>query len=431
MKADTVPDGLVRYFSPQGIPEDFPPPVREALGRIQTSLGAGRSLDDVMDVVWEATEGLLPRDRIGVSFIEEDEQRVVLRYWRATYDGVKIAEGYQAGLAGSSLERIQRGGMCRIIDNLEAYLDAYPSSVSTRLLVAEKVMSNLTLPLRVEDRNIGFLFLSSRQPEAFGEDHAHILLAVSDRISQSVEKAWIIKRLTDAKAGYLSTLGFVAHEVKSPLASLITLGKTYLEGYLGKTEEQAEKTVGRMVQLAGYLVNMVGNYLDLSRLDSGEMRHSPEDDVRVIEDIVKFAVDAVSPRAEERRSTITVQLPDREILLRADPELLRIAAVNLIDNAVKYGYDDAEVLVTVRLEGEELVLSVRNHGVGFTVEESRLLFQRFKRLRQKGTEDRKGSGLGLYITWWIVQQHRGRIEACSEPGEWAEFTVRLPEARLG
>lgn len=109
-----------------------------------------------------------------------------------------------------------------------------------------------------------------------------------------------------------------------------------------------------------------------------------------------------------------------------DMDLLRIVAVNLIDNGVKYGFDNITVQVNVAVEDGDVVMSVKNPGVGFTKEQARKLFQRFSRLKQKGTEDRRGTGLGLYLTWWIVQKHGGRISADSEPGKWAQFTVRLP-----
>jgi signal transduction histidine kinase len=112
--------------------------------------------------------------------------------------------------------------------------------------------------------------------------------------------------------------------------------------------------------------------------------------------------------------------------LTGDLYLLRIVVVNLLDNAIKYGDENIEVQVKLAEEGGKLVFSVRNKGVGFDKEQAKKLFRRFSRLKQKGTEDRRGTGLGLYLTWWIVQKHGGRIEADSEPGQWAEFRVYLP-----
>ncbi|HLP48705.1 MAG TPA: ATP-binding protein, partial [Candidatus Kapabacteria bacterium] len=129
--------------------------------------------------------------------------------------------------------------------------------------------------------------------------------------------------------------------------------------------------------------------------------------------------------AGERGSRILVEGP-QEILLTGDPDLLRIVAVNLLDNAIKYGDENIEVKVKFNEQNGELFFLVHNKGVGFDKEQAKKLFRRFSRLKQKGTEDRRGTGLGLYLTWWIIQKHGGRIEADSEPGQWAEFKVYLP-----
>ena len=417
---------IVTYVTPADSGEAFGPEITAALDTLRDSIGDSLELEGVMERVWEISKTVLPHDRVGLSFIDADGERVKAHYFKADYEGIKLGDGYSDGMANSSLKPIVQRKKARLIGDLEDYLRSHPHSTSTRLLVAEGVRSNLTLPLTVEGREVGFLFFSSRLPNAFTEEHARVLLTVSRIISQTVEKVWRIHQLQERTNDYLSVLGFVSHEIKSPLASLITVGKTYMKGYMGEVDPKAEQTMGKMVRTAGYLVNMVNNYLDLSRLESGEMKFEPKEGVDFMNDVVSFAVDTVTARAEERGSTIDVHAQDGEIVMFGDMDLLRIVAVNLIDNGVKYGFENIAVQVNVAVEDGDLVMSVRNPGVGFTKEQARKLFQRFSRLKQKGTEDRRGTGLGLYLTWWIVQKHGGRISADSEPGEWAQFTVRLP-----
>ncbi|MCP4213301.1 MAG: GAF domain-containing sensor histidine kinase [bacterium] len=407
--------------------ENFDEKTTDTLREIRNTVGIGLSLEAVMDVVWETTKTVLPHDRIGLSFIDTDGQRVTSLYFRTAYDEstVKLGKNYSAGLANSSLKNILDCGCARIINCLEKHLEHNPDSHSTRILLEEGVQASLTLPLKVENREVGFLFFSSKQRDAFLPLHAHILLAVSGIISQHIEKVWHMKLSEDSRLGYLSTLGFVSHEMKSPLASLITLGTTYTKGYMGEVDKVAGGTMTRMIKIAGYLINMVNNYLDLSRLESGEMAFNPKPGVNFRKEVLDFAIDTVTARAEERGSTIRVEQLTEDTEIAGDIDLLRIVAVNLVDNAVKYGDLAIEVVVTVSRENDRLVLSVRNKGVGFTKEQSKKLFRRFSRLKQKGTEDRKGTGLGLYLSWWIVQQHKGRISCQSEPGKWAEFTVTL------
>jgi len=338
---------------------------------------------------------------------------------------------YGAGLAGSSLQGILDTGRARIISDLEEYLRRRPESASTAALVREGVRSSLTLPLKVGERPVGFLFFSSRKADAFGEAHVRILRGVRDRIAQAVEKAWLIKRLMDAREAYFSTLGFIAHELKSPLASIVARAETYAGGYLGEVDPKAAEVMRIIVTTSGYMTNMVRDYLDLSRIETGELRFDPKDGVRFGKDVLAFAAESAHLWAEQRGSRVVLDAPEAEILVRGDIDLLRILMTNLVDNAVKYGFDKAEVKVTARVEGGQLVASVRNPGVGFSEEQAQKLFKRFSRLRQKGVEDRKGSGLGLYLCWYIAQKHGGSLSAASRPGEWAEFTLKLPGARLG
>lgn len=402
-----------------------------ALERIGAGVGEGLSLDEVMDAVWRETGGLLPRDRVGLSFIEDDGARVVCRWARADYPGILLGLDYGAGLAGSSLQGILDTGRARVISNLESYLSRRPESASTATLVQEGVRSSLTLPLKVGERSVGFLFFSSRKADAFGEAHVRVLRGVRDRIAQAVEKAWLIKRLQDAKEAYFSTLGFIAHELKSPLAGIVARAETYAGGYLGDVDPKAAEVLRNIVTTSGYMTNMVRDYLDLSRLETGDLRFEPKDGVRLRKDVLDFAAESAHLWAEQRGSRIVLDVPEREVLVRGDVDLLRILLSNLVDNAVKYGFDKAEVRVRARVEEDgRLVVAVRNPGVGFTEEQAGKLFKRFSRLRQKGVEDRKGSGLGLYLCWFIAQKHGGSLSAASQPGEWAEFTLKLPGARL-
>ena len=409
----------------------FSPALGGALGRIAERVGAGLSLDEVLEVVWRETAEMLPRDRIGFSFIDEDGARVVARWFKADYEAVALGNGYEAGLAGSSLADLLGGGKARVIRDLAAYLAQRPESDSTARLVREGVRSSLTLPLVVSERPVGFLFFSSRKTDAFTPGHAAILAAVLGRISQAVEKALIIKRLSDSRDSYLSTLGFISHEIKNPLASIIGRGETYARGYLGQADPKAVEVIQRMTDLAKYLADMVDNYMDFTRLETGDMRLETKDAVRFGEDVLKFAASAVQPQAERRGAAIVVDVPPEGIAVRGDPDLLRIVMVNLLDNAVKYGYDGGQVRAAAKVENGRLMVTVRNAGVGFTQEQAGRLFKRFVRLRQKGTEDRRGSGLGLYLCWYIAQLHGGRLSADSEPGQWAQFTLTLPGASAG
>ena len=106
--------------------------------------------------------------------------------------------------------------------------------------------------------------------------------------------------------------------------------------------------------------------------------------------------------------------------------MLRIALGNLLTNAIKYGCPGGVIRVGATADNALMRLTVWNEGPGFTAADRSKLFQKFVRLDDPELRKEKGTGVGLYSTWRIMQLHRGRVTARSEKGAWAEFTLSLP-----
>jgi len=398
---------------------------------------SGKSLFEVLDVVYEAMRHIIPFDRMSVAFYNEETGLVVSRWVRSETEVKRVNKGYWAELKGSSLEPILRTGRPRIINDLAQHLAARPDSKATRDILQDGVTSNFTCPLRAGQRAIGLLFFSSRHPDTYQPSHIDTFLAVADSLTLAVEKVKYLDDLAEAKRNYAQILYFVAHELKAPLASIATIGSTLTEGYLGRlTSEQAEK-VQRMVANSNYLMNLVRDYLDLSQIETGELRYHPGPAVDLVEEVIRPMVEIQAPAARARGITID---PDLEYLVApCDATLLRVVFNNLLSNAVRYGRENSRIQVRLvrrsffdytdtgaRDRQYWALCSVRNEGVGFTLDQKQKLFARFQRLHHPEHRGVTGSGLGLYISRQIVLRHGGEISADSEPGQWAEFRFRIP-----
>jgi len=112
--------------------------------------------------------------------------------------------------------------------------------------------------------------------------------------------------------------------------------------------------------------------------------------------------------------------------IMGDANLLKIVVTNLINNAIKYGQANTTINIELTQQNNEYVFSVYNEGVGIPEEDMEKLFKKFSRLKQKGTEGIKGSGLGLYICKSIIEKHNGKIWVESEYGKWVKFSFSLP-----
>ena len=382
-----------------------------------------------MDFLFDTIRDLYPCDRVGLSFLEDEGAGSSAHWTRALYEPIYLKKGYSEDLGQSSLRTVLESGSPRIIYDLEAYLEEHPRSFSSSLLVKEGVRSSMTCVLAVDERPVGLIFLSSRHPHSYTPYHVRLWQAIAERLSQAVEKAWRIEQLTAANQAYTEMLGFVSHELKNPVASMITDARVLAQGYLGPLEPKHVDKLEKLIKKGEYLLDLVRNYLDLARVEGGELALKPKK-VDLVAEILEPSIDLVLPQLQEKQQTLerTYGAGAREV--EVDPALLKIVLVNFLGNASKYG--NPEGLIRLRLEQDVngFLVGVYNEGPGWPPEERVKLFRKFSRLQTPELRTRKGTGVGLYTSWRIVHLHGGRIDAHSEHGRWAEFTLEIPQPLL-
>jgi signal transduction histidine kinase len=407
---------------------------RTILRTVNQKIAARPSLRAIVDYLFDHTQGLIPCDRIGLAFVDERGERVTSYFNRASYSPLYLDKDYSEALQATSLSEVLRLGQPRIIGNLELYFETKPKSRATRRLLQEGVRSNLTCPLTVEGRVVGFIFRSSRRTYAFRPRHIELQMAITERLSQAVEKAWRIEQLEELNHAYTQMLSFVSHELKSPVASMVTDAQLLAEGYLGElTETQRAKLEG-IERKGRYLLGLVNEYLDLARVEGMELRSQPRSRVAINTEVIAEAIELVKPQLDAHGQELVVDMPQTSPEMCCDAMLLRIALVNLLDNASKYGNEGGRVWLTVEYTPEDwahlpkLKVSVRNEGPGFSASQKNKLFRRFSRLDDPALKTRRGTGVGLYNTWRIIQLHEGRVTAESKHGEWAEFSFEISAA---
>ncbi len=237
MTVEAVQIDPLRYLAP--LPhaiKEFSGNEREILQSVNRKVGAAQSLDEVVSFLLESTRSICPCDRIALALLEDDGHHLVSRCARALYEPVLLGKGYAEDMANGSLQAVIERGTPRIISDLPEYLREKPNSRSSALLVREGVRSSMTCPLVVDGRNVGLLFRSSRRAHAYGEHQMRLHLAIAQQLSQTVEKAYRIEQLTQAKRDYLEMLGFVSHELRNPIVSLMSNAGLLADGALPPAE---------------------------------------------------------------------------------------------------------------------------------------------------------------------------------------------------
>jgi signal transduction histidine kinase len=228
---------------------------------------------------------------------------------------------------------------------------------------------------------------------------------------------------------YMNMLRFVSHELKTPIANSSMSAQALLQSIFGELTPPQERMVRLIHSNLGSSMEMVKNYLDLSRIETGELLFQPRR-LHLASEVVAPAlnhlitlIDSNGMRAEDQT--------DEGVMLEGDKELLQVVYGNLIGNACKYGREGGVIRLQAKDQGVSCRLEVWNDGPGVAREKMGQLFQKFSRIQQSQKEAAKGTGLGLFISRKIVELHGGKIWAEGVEGEWINFVIELPKSQEG
>jgi len=232
------------------------------------------------------------------------------------------------------------------------------------------------------------------------------------------------EELAATNKNYMDMLGFVTHEMKAPLGAA-TLGLySVRDGFLGPLAEAQRKVLTSVGLNLDFLNEMIRRYLDLSRLEKGEMSVRKAW-LRLREEVVDPVLETLAAGIERRGLQVENGLaPGLQVY--GDRDALRIVYDNLLSNAVKYGREDGYVRLGADLKAGMIELSVENAGEGIPRDQVGRLFKKFSRLALVEETGQRGTGLGLFICRAIVEQHGGTIGVDSEEGRWTRFAFTLP-----
>ncbi|MEL7608957.1 MAG: ATP-binding protein [Bacillota bacterium] len=264
-----------------------------------------------------------------------------------------------------------------------------------------------------EQRRVAILFndiTATRQAEEALRESEKKALALVDELEKADRN----------KNDFISVL---SHELRNPLAAIVA-GLSILEIPAGQT--QKEKAMGIMKRQIRQLCKLVDDLLDLTRITQNKIRLKQED--ILLNEIVTNAVEDIRPEFEKKGVRIFGQIKADPIVVSADPVRLTQCIGNILYNALKFTQAGGSVWVSLRTEGNEAAVCVRDNGIGMDPEMLAGLFLPFVQADQSlDRHNSLGLGLGLAIVKGIVEMHGGRVLAGSDGlGKGSSFTIRLP-----
>ena len=240
--------------------------------------------------------------------------------------------------------------------------------------------------------------------------------SISDSFNQMID---VIQNQENSRQEFVSN---VSHELKTPLASIKVLSDSLLSQE-GMPEELYREFLADITNEIERMTKIINDLLDMVKLDKNSATMQVEN--LSINDLLEQLLKRLRPIAAERNIELVYE-SYRPVMADVDEVKLSSALNNLIENAIKYNYDDGWVRVTLNADHKFFYVTVQDSGVGIPEDVQDNVFERFYRVDKARSRDTGGTGLGLAIARSAVLLHRGSIKLHSKEKEGTTFTVRFP-----
>ena len=234
------------------------------------------------------------------------------------------------------------------------------------------------------------------------------------------EKNEELERAGLAKDSFLASM---SHELRTPLNAVIGFTGTLLMGLPGPLNAEQEQQLRTIQSSARHLLSLINDMLDLARIESGKLELNFE---RIeTQSLVRDVATGLQSLADGKGLSLTLDLPDGDLIVDADRRALSQVLLNLINNAIKYT-EKGFVHVDLRAVDAVVEFGVTDSGIGIRQDDLDRLFEAFSQVDRSTTRRFEGAGLGLYLSQRLATLLGGRILVKSELGKGSRFSLRLP-----
>ncbi len=327
--------------------------------------------------------------------------------------------------------------------DLDHAMQHAPDTRAAELLGRIRPSAMMVVPLSVRGRSFGAIsFVLTGGDRSFAPDDLDIAMELARRSSVAIDNAVIYRRslqlrleaeaASNAKSDFLAKM---SHEIRTPINAMMGYAELLQMGISGPVTEAQSKQLGRIRSSGDHLTALIGEILDLAKIEAGRMSVQPT--IAPIGEAVEAALTIVRPTATTKGvelSSIVTGNPDARYF--GDPQRVQQILTNLLSNAVKFTPSGG--MVSVRCEAgsrpgaersavlEWVSVAVSDNGVGVAADDVERIFQPFVQVETGYTRSQGGTGLGLTISRSLAQLMGGDIEVESEPGEGSTFILWLP-----
>jgi len=275
--------------------------------------------------------------------------------------------------------------------------------------------------------------MSSSRIQYDGQD---AIMTILTDITQRKETERLIKKAEENKKKMDEMMEYdkikteflanISHELKTPINVILgslQLADRYEDDFISNPYK-FQKLVRTMKQNCFRLLRLINNLIDITKIDSGYFNINLQnaDIVKVIEDITLSVANYIENKGVELIFDTNIE----EKIMAFDPEKLERILLNLLSNALKFTSKEDRIEVNIFDKGNEIVIEVKDTGIGIPNEQQAIIFDRFIQVDKSLTRDNEGSGIGLSLVKSLVEMHEGKITLESKYGEGSNFIIKIP-----
>ena len=389
----------------------------EVLAELARSINTAQDVSTVLQRVVDGAKELCRCDLTSVALRETESGSIVMRNRAGEYRGAQERFVIEPGRPFRSDSMAEDSRITR----------AHGDVVELESLVA-----TLVVPIMVEGRVEGLLYVHRRAPKPFNDRTETVLRQLAEYAAIAIHNMRMLAHehqmraeaegASRTKDEFLATL---SHELRSPLQPL--LNWAYLLRSPNLDPASAERALDAIERSTKTLGQLIEDLLDVSRIVTGKLRLQARP-VR-LPAVVRAAMEAVEPAALARSVTLEARIEQELPAVMGDPDRLQQVLWNLLSNGIKFTPKGGRVTVTVAGRNSDVMLTVADTGAGIKREFLPHVFERFRQAESSTNRAYGGLGLGLAIVRHLVELHGGSVAVQSEgEGQGATFSVRLPVA---
>lgn len=415
---------------------------KAALAEIGRIVNSSTDMTEVYRRFADAVRRLVEWDRIALSTVDEQTDELTLVY----VEGMSVP-GWEVGtrrpVGDTILGDLRTAG--RGVSVAGEHLDRTGARrPGIREYASAGLHSLLAVPLICDGRIIGAMSLGLTRVNGYAEQALPLAENVAGQIAGAIARSQLnakaiqlaeereirshleaekreLERVSEAKSEFLST---VSHELKTPLATMLGFADVLARNRSANLTPRQVEQLGLIQRNGRRLGVLINDLVDVSSIDAGRFDIDPTE-FDALELLWEVAA-SFGSLVDSRGQTLHLSLPEAPVWMSADRGRLAQVMTNLLSNASKYSSAGSRIEFEAEVDGRQLVVWVRDHGVGISVADQRRLFTSFFRAKNEATRSAPGTGLGLVISKRIIDLHGGSISFESSEGRGTTMRLQVP-----